>query len=209
MARIAIALFMFAFTLSTTNFAQWPKLSNALLNEQRIRIEEVKKSPNNPDARFNLAMHFAQTGWVEQGWRQLKQIPKLDPDYAKKKEIDLFNEIQKDPKNWDLHFKIAFAYYFNNKKSLSLASFLKAQHLNPNQAWVMGFVALVYGDKKNYKKTIYWTKKALKLEPHGTALHYLLAKAYKESGHYLAIPGEAVHLLNARSREKKYRPEEP
>ena len=108
-----------------------------------------------------------------------------------------------------MHFKIAFAYYFNEKKSLSLASFLKAHQLNPNQAWIMGFIALVYGDKKNYKKTIYWTKKALKLEPNGTALHFLLAKAYKESGNYLAIPGEAVHLLNSRSKEKKYRPEEP
>lgn len=196
-------------TLSQAVYAKWPELSPKELETQKELIANMKKEPNNALFRFDLAMQLAYTGWVEYAWFQLKQIPKLNPEFQIEHETVLFDAVQADPENAYLHFKIAFAYYFNDKKNLSLAAFLKAHQYAPKQAWIMGFIALVYGEQKKYKEAIRWCKKGLKIEPHATGLHFLLAEGYRKTGNYALLIGEAVHVLNARNREKEFAPPLP
>lgn len=203
-----LALFLFCF-FDSDLYAQWPKLSPEALQRQAQLIENMQKNPNDALARFDLAMQLAYTGWIEHAWYQLKKIPDLDPEFKTDHEDRLFDAIQAHPENAFLHFKIAFAYYFNDKKDLSLAAFMKAQRLAPENAWIMGFIALIYGDKKNYSEAIRWCKRALKLEPKATALHFLLAEGYRQTGQYLLLVGESMQVLNAKNGEKGHAPPLP
>ena len=174
--------------------------------EQDQLIQKVTENPENPELRFELAMNLAYTGWVELGWEQLKTVDKLQKNY----EVEVFKKynplLESDPDNWKHHFKIAFAYYFKKDKDRALNHFIKSSELNPKNPWPMGFIALLYGEKKDYKACKDWCKKGLKIEPDATAIHFLLAKAYLDSGDYFNFLGESVHVGRLKSAEAKYRP---
>lgn len=180
-----------------------------LAKEQAQLIQDVKNNPNSPDARFELAMNLAYTGWIELGWTQLKKVDSLQKNYQSVVFTKYQPLLDKDPGNWKHHFKIAFAHYFKNEKDLALLHFLEASKLNPTNPWSMGFMALLYGEKKDYQNCIKWCKSGLKIEPNATAIHFLLAKAYLDSGNYLSFLGESVHVGRLKSSESKYRPEIP
>ena len=195
--------------VSSQVLAQWPQLSEKDLSIQKTLIDTMQSQPKNALARFELAMHLAYTGWVEHGWYQLKQIPKLDPHFKESHEKVLFAQVVAFPEDAFLSFKMAFAYYFNDKQDLSLASFLKAHRLAPKNAWTMGFIAYIYSEKKQYQEAIQWCKKALEEEPKATALHFLLLEGYRKTGNYVQMMGESVHLFTSKSGEKDYAPPLP
>ena len=148
------------FLFLTTELFAFPKLSDADIKIQQDLISKINQSPRNADYRFELAMEFAATGWIELGWEQLKLVPKLEENYkdiAFKRYSDI---IKSDPKNWKAHFRLAFAHYFMDNKEKAIESFKTVLSIYPEHVWSMGLIALIYGEKKrNHKKCIEWTKK--------------------------------------------------
>jgi len=201
-----IALFM----ILATSFAMgFPKLSAENIAIQTKLVEQINESPNNPELRFELAMEYASTGWIELGWDQLKLVPQLQENYA---EI-VFNEysalVKDDPNNWKSHFRLAFAHYFLDRKDDAIESFKNVLSINKNHVWSMGLIGLIYGEKKDYKACISWSKKALKINDDATAIHFLLGQAYYETGNFFGVIGETLSVGRLKSIEAKYRPTPP
>ena len=177
--------------------------------EQQELTALVNNDPRNPNHRFELAMNYAYTGWIELGWEQLSLIPKLEKNYEKVVFEKYSKKIKEDPNNWTYHFKIAFAHYFSDNKEAALNSFKKVIELNPKQVWTMGFIALIYGEKQNLDECIKWCKRALAIENNATAIHFLLGKAYYEGGNFFGFMGESMSVVKLKSVEAKYRPTPP
>ena len=200
------ALFL---VLSAHSAYAWFDTPESLLKEQRDLIAAVDANPDNPEYRFNLSMNLAYTGWIEIAWKQLKKVNDLDPNY-KDIVFDTYKPlVLSEPDQWQHHFKLAFAFYVDKQKDQTMKHFKMAQTLAPDNPWIMGFIALLYGEQKNYKECIAWCKRAIKLAPDGVALHFLLAKAYLESGDMFGFIGESVHVGRLKSIEAKYRPQVP
>ena len=85
-------------------------------------------------------------------------------------------KIEQNPNNWKNHFKIAFGYYFKKNKLQSIKSFEEVIKIEPNQVWAMGFIALIKGEIGDLEEAYKITKNAIKIQPDGAGLHFLLAE---------------------------------
>tara|TARA_A100001015_G_scaffold306394_1_gene400606 strand:+ start:318 stop:959 length:642 start_codon:yes stop_codon:yes gene_type:complete len=204
-----LVLMLMLGSTSQEAFSAIHKIPDTLVIEQRELEKKVLENPKSAEAHFELAMNYAYTGWIEIAWEQLKQVPKHDKHYAKTVLKKYSEKVKKDPQNWKYHFKLAFGYYFEDQKDLALASFQKAHELNPEQPWIIGFISLLHGEKKDYTTAIKLAKKAIEIEPNGAALHFLLAQGYQKNGNYFGFLGEAMHVVRLKSAEAKYRPTAP
>ena len=187
----------------------FPQLSEEDIQKQSKLTEQINKEPNNVDLRFELAMEYASTGWIELGWEQLQMVPKLHKDYKNVVFEKYSKIIEEDPQNWGAHFRLAFAYYFMDKKEESIQTFKRVLKIKPDHIWSMGLIALVYGEDKDYDKCIKWSQKALRINDDATAIHFLLGKAYYETGNYFGVLGETLSLGRLKSIEARYRPIPP
>ena len=127
-------------------------------------------------------MSYAYTGWIQLGWDILKTVPKYDPHYETTALPKYTALVQQDPTNWKYHFKLAFAYYFNDEKDKALDSFKTVTKLNPKNPWGFAFMALLEGENKHYDKVISICKHALTLEPNATAIHFSKVKPTAKKG---------------------------
>ena len=64
--------------LSNVSFAMF-NISARHTLEQQALTTLVNDDPRNPNHRFELAMNYAYTGWIELGWEQLSFIPIYKP----------------------------------------------------------------------------------------------------------------------------------
>lgn len=180
----------------------------ALAAEQRV-LEQRLATHYNAENLFELAMSYAMTGWIELGWDTLKQIPDFDEDYHETVIKKYSTLIQKEPKKWQYHFKLAFGHYFAENKTAAKRSFETALKLDPNNPWIMGLLAVIAGEEKDYDRTLKLARKAIKIEPDGAALHFLLGLAYKEKGNYFGVIKQTAQVARLKSAEAKYRPVPP
>lgn len=204
--KFSILLFLVLYSVTIVSF---PQRSAQDITIQQELINKINQSPRNPEYRFELAMEFAATGWIELGWEQLKLIPMLQNDYQDIVFKKYTTILISDPKNWRAHFRLAFAYYFMDEKDKAIESFKNVLNVYPDHVWSMGLIALLYGEQKNHKECIAWTKKGLALNNDATALHFLLGQAYYETGNYLGVLGETLSVGRLKSIEAKYRPIPP
>jgi tetratricopeptide (TPR) repeat protein len=200
---------LFFLLLTTSTLIAFPQLSKENAAIIGKLTNQINASPNSVELRFELAMAYAYTGWIELGWDQLSLIPKLSNDYHQTVYNKYYPITQKEPNNWKAHFKLAFAYHVLGKKDLAIESFKKVLEIKPNHVWSMGLIALIYGEKKDYNTGIDWCKKALKINNDATAIHFLLGAAYYETGNYFGILGESLSVGRLKSIEAKYRPIPP
>tara|TARA_A100001015_G_C14676755_1_gene589081 strand:- start:6 stop:644 length:639 start_codon:yes stop_codon:yes gene_type:complete len=206
--RFKLHWFFIILTLSNIVVA-FPQLNIEDIKRQEILTDQINQNPTNADLRFELAMQYASTGWIELAWDQLKLIPRLQKDY----ENVVFNRysalIEQNPTDWTAHFRLAFAHYFKNDKDNAIASFQNVLKINPNHVWSMGLIALIYGEQKKYDLCIDWSVKALNINDNATAIHFLLGQAYYETGNYFGVIGETLSVGRLKSIESKYRPVPP
>ena len=206
--RFKLHWFFIILTLSNIVIA-FPQLNVEDIKRQEILTDQINQNPTNADLRFELAMQYASTGWIELAWDQLKLIPRLQKDY----ENVVFNKysalIEQNPTDWTAHFRLAFAHYFKNDKDNAIASFQNVLKINPNHVWSMGLIALIYGEQKKYDLCIDWSVKALNINDNATAIHFLLGQAYYETGNYFGVIGETLSVGRLKSIESKYRPVPP
>ena len=176
-----------------------PELQSEI-NQNRAKLVQ------NPSAEthFELAMSYTYTGQVEDGWDLLQKIPNYDKDYSSKV-IKKYEALSKsNPKEWKYPFKLAFGYYFSERKREALAQFERALRLDPGNPWIMGFIALAKGDLGQLDEAIELCKQAIKIQPNGTALHFLLAQGFQRKGDYAGFLGETLTVLRLRSEEAQY-----
>ncbi|MGC6367756.1 MAG: tetratricopeptide repeat protein [Candidatus Marinamargulisbacteria bacterium] len=187
----------------------FPELTPEDISIQNELTKKINLAPKNADLRFELAMEYAATGWIELGWDQLKLVPELQENYETIALKVNSEKIKQDPSNWKAHFRLAFAHYFMKDKDAAIESFKNVLKIKPDHEWSMGLIALILGEQKKYKDCIYWSKKGLKINNDATALHFLLGKAYYETGNYFGVMGETIQVGRLKSIEAKYRPTPP
>jgi len=204
--KLSVLLFLLFFSVIAVPF---PQRSAQDIKTQQNLINKINQSPRNPDYRFELAMEFAATGWIELGWDQLKLVPALEKNYQDIVFKKYSAILASDPQNWQAYFRLAFAYYFMDEKEKAIESFKKVLEIYPDHVWSMGLIALLYGEQKNHEECIAWTKKGLAINNDATALHFLLGQAYYETGNYFGVLGETLSVGRLKSIEAKYRPIPP
>jgi tetratricopeptide (TPR) repeat protein len=187
----------------------FPQLSADDVAIQSQLTRQINATPNDAGLRFELAMAYASTGWIELGWEQLKLVPELHKNYEQVVMKNATNDIEKNPNHWPSHFKLAFAHYVMKDRAAAMQSFKTVLKIKPDHVWSMGFIALLLGEEKKYDDGIAWCKKALKINDNATAIHFLLGQAYYETGNYFGVLGETLSVGRLKSIEAKYRPTPP
>jgi len=149
------------------------------------QLKSTYSTSPSAESCFEYAMALAYNGQVEKGWGVLKKIPTHDPQYAGKVVEKYQGVIAQSPQNWKAHFKLAFGYYFMNKKDLTVMHMEKAASLDPKNPWPVGYLALVKGEMGQLDEAVRLAKKAVQMEPNAAALHFLLSTGYYKQGKWL------------------------
>src|SRR3989338_3369235 len=109
-------LFLALLILLTVNSAYGWRISKELEQELKTKQAAVKADPKNPHARFDLAITMAYTNNIPDGWNNLKKTVELDPEFKKKGLDTYIKAVTENTEDWRLRFRLAFAYYFNDRK---------------------------------------------------------------------------------------------
>ncbi|MDD5456170.1 MAG: hypothetical protein PHV30_03965 [Candidatus Margulisbacteria bacterium] len=164
----------------------------------------AKTASADPQAHFNLAMAYAYTGFVEEGFRELSVIPSLDKEFAKKVLSKYQKKVAQNKTNWENHFYYAFALYFNDMKDKAQEEFRKViQYAGDNavKGWAYGYIAYIYGEKKDWNKALDSITTAVKFEPDGAALYFAMSIAKKENGDAVGATGAILKASTLQARQ--------
>lgn len=152
-----------------------------ILEEVTLNEARLEASPTDNEVLFDLAMSYAYSGQILKGWNTLKKLPEAYSDTV----VLTYSLLNKDnPDEWRHLFKLAFGYFFQGEKQQSIETFHRVLTIDPNQVWALAFIALVHGEMGHVDETIVYCKKALKIEPNATAVHFLLGEAYRKKKWY-------------------------
>jgi len=158
------------------------RITPELQKELDQKKAAVQANPGNADARFDLAITMAYTNNIQDGWDQLKKTVELDPDYKTKGLNFYLNKVTASPNDWRLRFRLAFAYYFNDKKKEAVHELDNVLILDPYNVWAYGYAALILGEMGNVDTALAYTKKGLAIDSNVAALHLLLSEGlYKKN----------------------------
>ncbi|NDD67519.1 hypothetical protein EBZ35_07735 [bacterium] len=168
-----------------------------------VSLKSVYTASPSAESCFEYAMSLAYNGQVEKGWGVLKKIPTYDPDYAGKVVAKYRGVIAQSPSNWKAHFKLAFGYYFMNKKDLTVVHMERAAALDPQNPWPVGYLALVKGEMGQMDEAVRLAKRAIQLEPNAAALHFLLSTGYYKQGKWVEASQSLVTSGRLLIQEKR------
>ncbi|MCU0641274.1 MAG: hypothetical protein MUC35_04205 [Candidatus Margulisbacteria bacterium] len=172
-----------------------PELEKELSAKQAM----VRNKPNDPDARFDLAITMAYTNNLQDGWVNLKKTVELDPGY-KKRGLDLYiKKVTEQPGDWRLRFRLAFAYYFNEQKKEAIRELDNVLKIDPYNVWAFGYIALIYGELGDTDTAMSYTKRGLKIDSNVAALHALLGEGYNRKGDKWKGFAELMEALRLRA----------
>lgn len=177
-----LVLFVVLFGLLQPLQAEIYHIPEPLMQEVRDRKAYLESHPDSQEALFELAMSYAYTGQIRLGWGTLKQVKE---SYAKQVVLKYQPIIENDKTDWKSAFKLGFGYFFTKKKTKALEAFYIAKERNPENVWILGFIALVKGEMGKVDEAMKVCKKALKMEPNATGIHFLLAEGYRKKGKYM------------------------
>jgi tetratricopeptide (TPR) repeat protein len=161
--------------------AAW-RITPELQKELEAKQAAVKASPRDPDTRFDLAITMAYTNNLPDGWNNLKKTVELDPDYRQKGLSLYLAKVAASPNDWRLRFRLAFAYYFNDKKRDAIRELDNVLILDPGNVWAYGYIALIYGELGDTDAAMRYTRKGLSYDSNVAALHLLLSEGYNRKG---------------------------
>lgn len=151
-----------------------PELQKELSQKQAA----VNANPKDPVARFDLAITMAYTNNIPDGWNNLKKTVELDPSFRQKGLALFIQKVTENPNDWRLRFRLAFTYYFNDKKTDAIRELNNVLILDPGNVWAFGYIALIYGEIGNVDATMDYTRKGIKIDSNVAALHLLLSEGY-------------------------------
>lgn len=158
------------------------RITPELEKELKVKESAVKANPKDPLTRFDLAITMAYTNNIPDGWANLKKVVELDPGFRQKGLEIFFKKVTDDPADWRLRFRLAFAYYFNDKKRDAVRELDNVLKIDPYNVWAYGYIALIYGELGETDPAMNYTKKGLNVDSNVAALHLLLAEGYNRKG---------------------------
>ena len=125
---------------------------------------------------------MAYTNNLQDGWNNLKKTVELDPTF-KKKGLEMYEKkVTDSPSDWRLRFRLAFAYYFNDRKKEAIRELENVLKIDPNNVWGYGYQALIYGELNETDTAMAVTKRGLEIDSNVAALHLLLGEGYNRKG---------------------------
>jgi tetratricopeptide (TPR) repeat protein len=158
------------------------RITKELQEELAAKQAAVRANPGDPDARFDLAITMAYTNNLRDGWDNLKKTVELDPGY-KKKGLNLYiKKVTENPGDWRLRFRLAFAYYFNDRKKDAIHELDNVLIIDPYNVWAYGYISLIYGELGDVDTAMNYARKGLSVDNSVAALHLLLAEGYSRKG---------------------------
>jgi tetratricopeptide (TPR) repeat protein len=175
------------------------RITPELQKELAAKQAAVKASPSDPDARFDLAITMAYTNNLQDGWTNLKKTVEIDPAY-RQKGLDLYiRKVTEQPGDWRLRFRLAFAYYFNDRKKEAIRELDNVLKIDPYNVWAYGYAALIYGEIGEVDTAMSYTRRGLKIDSNVAALHALLAEGYNRKGDKWKGFAELMEALRLRA----------
>ena len=129
-----------------------------------------------------MAITYAYTNKIQEGWGLLSNIEKMDPTYKNKAYRTYIQKVNQNPSDWRLRFRLGFAYYFAGKKELAINELKNVLIIDPYNVWAYGYIGLIYGEMNNIDPAIQYIKAGLKIDNLVAALHLLLSQAYYKKG---------------------------
>lgn len=178
--------------ISSVLFAAMSDESWAALKYQYVLSKAISQDAN---IRFSMAMTYAYTGFIEDGFREIAAIPSVDPTFKAKVVDRYLRKVKVNPTNWQHHWYLAFAYYVNERKDEAILEFQKAADLTKDlsiKGWAFGYIAYIYGERKDWPKAMSAINAAIKYEPDGAALYFAKGLALKETGDTVGAAGAIV-----------------
>jgi len=158
------------------------RITPELKEEIKVKKEAVANAQNDPLAHFDLAITYAYTNNIENGWLELKKVNDLDPTFKHKALTMYIEKVTECTSDWRLRFRLAFAYYFNDKKREAIRELDNVLKIDPYNVWAYGYIALIYGELGEIDLAMKYTKQGLKIDSNVAALHLLLSEGYYKKG---------------------------
>ncbi|MFA6431491.1 MAG: hypothetical protein WCV91_03810 [Candidatus Margulisiibacteriota bacterium] len=193
---LAISLFSFLILASVSH--AW-YLTKEFAKELQEKQRAVDKNPNDPLTRFDLAITMAYTNKIPDGWTNLKKAVEIDPAFRKKGLEIYYNKAVESPDDWRIRFRLAFAYYFNDKKRDAIEELKNVLILDPYNVWAYGYIALIYGELNEVDTALGYTKKGLAIDSNVAALHLLLAEGMNRKGNKWGSIQETMEAMRLRA----------
>ena len=167
-------------------FASFPAQAWIITPELKVEMAKKKtavaKQPNSAYAHFDLAITYAYTNHIQEGWNELKKAEELDASF-RTTGLELFlDRVINNPQDWRLRFRLAFAYYFNNEKEAAIRELKNALIIDPYNVWAYGYIALIYGELDKIDAAMEYTRRGLKIDSNVAALHLLLSEGHYKKG---------------------------
>ena len=154
------------------------QITKELQQEVNEKKAAVANNPKDAGARFDLAITYAYTNNILEGWNELKKVNELDPNFKNIAYKIYTKKVIEKPSDWRLRFRLAFAYYFIGKKQEAINELENVLVIDPYNVWAYGYISLIYGEMDQVDKAIDAAKKGLKIDNLVAALHLLLAEGY-------------------------------
>lgn len=177
------ALLIWLFFISVWAFAAiaW-RITPDLEKEIAVKTATLKANPQDANAHFDLAITYAYTNHIEDGWSELRKTVDLDPSFKQKGLLLYIRKVTESPQDWRLRFRLAFAYYFNDKKKDAVRELKNVLIIYPSNVWAYGYLGLIYGEMGEVDAAMDATKRGLQLDSNVAALHLLLSEGYYKKG---------------------------
>lgn len=204
MKRPAVMLMVCVFAVSViaSNAFGWT-ITTELQNEINQKLKAVELAPNEPAAHFDLAITYAYTNFIQEGWDELKKVNDMDPKFAPIALTVYSGLAAQYPSDWKIAFRLAFALYFNNRKIEAIEVLKKIPDMDPKddpkRIWAYGYIGLINGELGNVDPAVDYVKKALEIDSNVGALHLLLASGYYKQGRNWEAFWEGVEALRLKA----------
>ncbi|OGC04216.1 hypothetical protein A2276_06390 [candidate division WOR-1 bacterium RIFOXYA12_FULL_43_27] len=179
--RLKLLLCFFILIFCSSDVLAW-SMTPELRKEINEKEAALRKNPDSAFTRFDLAVTYSYSNKILEAWDTLKKIPELDPTFKEKGLAFYVDKVRKDPGDWKMRFRLAFALYFNGRKEEAIQQFKYVLVSDPNNVWAYGYISLAYGEMNNIDEGIKWAQKGIKVDKLVAALHLLLSQGYYRKG---------------------------
>jgi tetratricopeptide (TPR) repeat protein len=177
---IIIFSLLILLTISIASFGF--RITEELKQEVKQKQEAVAKNPNDPNAHFDLAITYAYSNYIQEGWNELRKVHEIDPTFRERALILYIKKVTESPSDWKLRFRLAFAYFANGEKELAIKELNNVLIIDPYNVFAYGYISLIYGEMGDIDKAIEVCKKGLEIDSQVAALHLLLSQGYYRKG---------------------------
>jgi tetratricopeptide (TPR) repeat protein len=157
--------------------AEWP----ALIRQYEA---QVTRTPQDPMARFTLAMLYAREGRLLDGYKHLQEADKAAGAAARRTELarqvgrEAEGLIRQNPRDLLARYRLAFARYFLDDPAGAAAEFERIVAADPRNDWGYGYLGQAYAAARDDERAIAAWQQGLAVNPNNAVLHYVLGLMY-------------------------------